>query len=254
MPGFGIRVYALGAIALGLVGLAWDDFALVWQPVPQGIPARALLAGLFAAALTAGGVAAAWRRTEVWGCAALAMLFTVAVLLHVPRVINHPQVLLAWSGLAEQLALAAAGLIACLSPGEAAAAAAHAWWRSALAAFGLCLLLFGTAHFAYLEETADMVPRWLPPGRTFWAAATGAAHLAAGAAIVSGVQARLAAILLTVMCALFGALVHAPLLLADPHSHVNWVMNAMNLSLTGAAWVVADSLTPAPAARMSRRS
>jgi uncharacterized membrane protein YphA (DoxX/SURF4 family) len=98
-----------------------------------------------------------------------------------------------------------------------------------------------------------MVPRWLPAAPTLWSAATGAAHLAAGAAIVTGVQARLAAILLTLMCALFGVLVHAPLLLADPHSHLNWVMNGMNLSLTGAAWVVADSLAPAPAAHASGR-
>jgi hypothetical protein len=55
------------------------------------------------------------------------------------------------------------------------------------------------------------------------------------------------------MCALFGVLVHAPLLLADPHSQLNWVMNGMNLSLTGAAWVVADSLAPARAAWMSGR-
>jgi len=252
MLGFGIRVYALGAIALGVVGLVWDDFALVWQPVPQGIAARALLAWVFAAALTAGGIAAARRRTAAWGSAALAVLFSIAVLLHVPRIINHPQVLGAWSGLAEQLALAAAGFIAAASQGEAAAQA-HAWRRIALGTFGLCLLLFGAAHFAYLNETAEMVPGWLPPARTFWAAVTGAAHLAAGAAILTGVQARLAAILLTLMCALFGVLVHAPLLLADPHSQLNWVMNGVNLSLTGAAWVVADSLAPARAARMSGR-
>jgi hypothetical protein len=36
-------------------------------------------------------------------------------------------------------------------------------------------------------------------------------------------------------------LIHAPLLIAE-HSHLNWVMNAMNLALTGAAWITADSL------------
>jgi hypothetical protein len=44
------------------------------------------------------------------------------------------------------------------------------------------------------------------------------------------------------MFALFGVLVHAPLLAGDPHSHLNWVMNGMNLALTGAAWITADSL------------
>ncbi|HSY05253.1 MAG TPA: hypothetical protein VK803_04865 [Steroidobacteraceae bacterium] len=247
MPSVGILVYALGAVALGLVGLVWDDFALVWQPVPSGIPGRAVLAGLFAAALAAGGMTAAWRRTAAFGTAVLGLLFTVTVLLHVPRVIAHPQVLGAWSGLAEQLALASAGLVAYTSSGEVAAARSPAYRRVALIAFGVCVLLFGAAHFGYLEETAEMVPRWLPPGQRFWAVATGIAHLAAGAAILAGVTAHLAALLLTVMFALFGALIHIPLLLADPHSHLYWVMNAMNLALTGAAWVVADSLAPARA-------
>ena len=55
-------------------------------------------------------------------------------------------------------------------------------------------------------------------------------------------QARLAAILLTAMYASFSLLVHAPMLLADPSSHMNWSESALNLALTGVAWVVADSL------------
>jgi uncharacterized membrane protein YphA (DoxX/SURF4 family) len=87
-----------------------------------------------------------------------------------------------------------------------------------------------------------MVPKWLPPGQTFWAVVTGVAHVAAGVAILARRWAHLAAVLLTVMFAGFGILIHAPLLLADPHSHLNWVMNAMNLALTGSAWVMADAL------------
>jgi uncharacterized membrane protein YphA (DoxX/SURF4 family) len=107
---------------------------------------------------------------------------------------------------------------------------------------GICLLSFGAFHFVYLEPTAGMVPKWIPGGQPFWAVATGVAHLAAAAAFFSGVQTRLAAILLTVMFAAFSALVHIPLLLADPHSHMNWVMNAVNLALTGAVWSIAGYL------------
>ena len=59
---------------------------------------------------------------------------------------------------------------------------------------------------------------------------------------MSGVQARLAAILLTAMYASFTLLVHVPMLLAEPSSHMNWSENALNLALIGIAWVVADSL------------
>jgi uncharacterized membrane protein len=237
----GIRVYALGALGLGLVGLAWDDFALVWQPVPENVPNRAMLAYVFAALLTAAALAANWRRTAAVGAAVLCALFSlVALVLHLPRVITHPEVFGSWSGLAEQLALAAGGLMACaLIAG--ASGEAHRWLRLGQCIFAVCLVLFGLAHFFYLRETAQMVPAWLPPDQMFWAAATGVAHVAAGIALLTRFQARLATILLTVMFALFGVLIHAPLLVAD-HSHLNWVMNAMNLALTGAAWITADSL------------
>jgi uncharacterized membrane protein YphA (DoxX/SURF4 family) len=66
--------------------------------------------------------------------------------------------------------------------------------------------------------------------------------IAAGVAILTAVQARLEAILLTAMLASFALLVHWPMLLADPASHANWSEAAVNLAVTGAAWVVADSL------------
>jgi len=93
-----------------------------------------------------------------------------------------------------------------------------------------------------MDLTAPLVPKWLPPTQEFWAYATGIGHIAAGVAILMGVQARLAAILLTAMFAYFTPLVHAPMLLADRYSHINWSENALNLALIGAAWVVADSL------------
>jgi uncharacterized membrane protein YphA (DoxX/SURF4 family) len=118
-------------------------------------------------------------------------------------------------------------------------------------AFGVCALLFGGAHFFYMNLTVPMVPNWLPPTQEFWAYATGVGHIAAGVAIVTGVQARLAALLLTAMFASFTPLVHLPMLAADPSSYTNWTENALNLALVGATWVVADSLATPQFARRS---
>jgi uncharacterized membrane protein YphA (DoxX/SURF4 family) len=93
-----------------------------------------------------------------------------------------------------------------------------------------------------MNLTVPLVPQWLPPSQTFWAYATGFAHIAAGLAILTGVQARLAAILLTIMYASFTPLVHVPTILADPSKFWNWTENALNIALAGVAWVVADSL------------
>ena len=107
--------------------------------------------------------------------------------------------------------------------------------------FGVCLILFALAHVFYLKPTADFVPAWLPPNQMFWAYATAAGHFLAGVAILSGIAARLAARLLTGMFVVFGALVHAPTLFADPHTHFNWAANAMNFALIASAWVIAAS-------------
>lgn len=239
----GIRVYGLAAFALGVIGFVWDDFALVWQPVPAGVPDRAMLAYATAAILVMAGAALNWRRTAAYGGAVLASLFALGiVLLHMPHVVARPLSLGSWSGVAEQLALVVGGLLVYASTAKIDAAFAARILRAGWLAFGACCLVFGAAHFRYAADTAAMVPKYLLPGQMFWAYATGAAHIAAGLAILSGIQARLAAILLTAMFAVFGIFVHAPLLYADPSSHLNWVMNAMNLALTGAAWLVADSL------------
>jgi uncharacterized membrane protein YphA (DoxX/SURF4 family) len=240
----GRHVYGLGAVALGLLGLVWGDFALQWQPVPAALPGRTELAYVFAAALLLAGLATnGRRRTAAPGAATLCGLYSlVVVLLHGPIAFAHPLEFSSWSGVGEQLALASGGLVAYASSAEASAQSSNRLRLIGTRAFGVCLLVFGLAHFKYLDFTAGLVPRWLPGSQLFWAAATGVAHIAAGIAILSGLKARLAAILLTIMFASFSVLIHAPLLFASPASHLNWVMNAMNLALTGAAWVVADSL------------
>jgi len=93
-----------------------------------------------------------------------------------------------------------------------------------------------------MNLTAPLVPKWLPPSQEFWGYATGVGHIAAGVAILTGVQARLAAILSTIMYASFTPLVHVPMLLADPSKQFIWSENALNLVLVGVAWVVVDSL------------
>ncbi|HEX7956119.1 MAG TPA: DoxX family membrane protein [Pyrinomonadaceae bacterium] len=108
--------------------------------------------------------------------------------------------------------------------------------------FGVCVLSFGLSHFFASPETAAMVPGWIPPGQQFWAVTTGVAHLLAGVAILSGVLDVPGSRLLTVMLAAFGALVWAPALFAQPREHMVWAGNAVNLTMVGAAWVVADSI------------
>src|SRR5690348_12637814 len=81
---------------------------------------------------------------------------------------------------------------------------------------GLSAVVFGLAHFNYIDFTATMVPAWIPPSQVFWAWATGAGHLAAGVALVIGIRARLAVTLHAVMMGSFVLFVHLPRVISSP--------------------------------------
>ncbi|MFL6257789.1 MAG: DoxX family protein [Pyrinomonadaceae bacterium] len=238
-------MYGLGAVALGLVGLVWGDFATVWQPVqalPFTVPHREALAYITAACLLSAGVAIQWRRSAPAGLLVLAILYFIFALLWLPRVIGYPQIFGTWSGLLEEMALVAAALVVYASLLSHDSAGANRAAQIGRISFGVCVLSFGLSHFFAIPQTAAMVPGWIPPGQQFWAVATGAAHLLAGVAILSGVLDVLGSRLLTAMLVAFGVLVWAPMLFAQPREHMVWAGNAINLVLIGAAWVVADSI------------
>jgi uncharacterized membrane protein YphA (DoxX/SURF4 family) len=238
---YGWRVYGLGIMALGAVCLALGNFH-PGQPVPKDFPGRTVLAYAVAAFMLVAGAAVEWRRTLPWAAAAITayFAFVVVILLNGRVLLAHYAEFLPYESIAIQLAITAGGLIVYANSARIDAALAARLTRAGQVVFGLCTLIFGTAHFVYMDLTAPLVPKWLPPSQEFWAYATGIGHIAAGVAILTGVKARLAAILLTVMYASFSVFVHFPMLLA-PTPWI-WNENAVNIALIGAAWVVADSL------------
>src|SRR5205809_276815 len=90
-PGWslGWRVYGLGVIAIGALGLAFGAFD-PGQPVPKTVPDRVALAYVAGAFLVIAGAAVQWRRTVAPAAAALGTYFgLVVVLLNVPVILAH---------------------------------------------------------------------------------------------------------------------------------------------------------------------
>ena len=240
---FGWRVYGLGVMALGAACLAFGDFD-PGQEMPEHFPARTALAYAAGGFMVVAAVAVEWRRITAWGAAALTVYYAlfVVILMNGRLLLTDYAVFVTYENIAMQLAIAAGGLIVYATTARIDAALAAHLTRLGRLAFGVCALVFGGAHFVYMNNTAPLVPKWLPPTQEFWGYATGAGFVAAGIAILTRVQARLAAILMTVMLASFGVLANGRILLADHSSHWNWTESAENLAVLGAAWVVADSL------------
>jgi len=237
-----VCIYGLGAVVLGLTGLVWGDFGVVWQPA-NAVPGQTALGYAAAVLPLLAGLAIQWQRGAASGALALIVLYCLAVmLLDVPGGIAHPSEFVAWYGVVEHLALAAAGLVVYAYCARLESATAERLSKIGRLIFGVCLIYFGLAHHFYLAYTVKMVPAWLPPGQTFWAYATAAGHIAAGVAILTGIAARPAAMLLTAMFVVFAILVHGSKIISEPHTHFNWVENAVNFALIGSAWVIAASI------------
>jgi uncharacterized membrane protein YphA (DoxX/SURF4 family) len=238
-----VHLYGLGAVALALVSLSWGG---------RGVLGPSTLGYVAAVLFLLAGLALQWESAVARGALALTVLYAAAVAaVDIPAGAAHANVFVSWFGAAEHLALAASALIILANYGSMTPATAKRLSLIGRVVFGLCLVYFGVAHFVYFTYTAKMVPAWLPPSQGFWTYATAAGHIAAGIAILTGIAARPAAMLLAAMFIIFGILVHAPTLFEDPHRYFYWIENSMNFALIGCAWIFAayasSAISPPPA-------
>jgi uncharacterized membrane protein YphA (DoxX/SURF4 family) len=237
----GRTALAAATLGLGALGLSVGDFALQWQPVPETMPARAALAYWTALLLaTLGAALLVARFRTVSALCVSATFFLWAFALHGPGVLAAPLDIGAWLGLGEILAIASGALM--LAAAQSAVPAFTRWGGIVgRSLFGACLPVFGLSHFAYIDFTASMIPAWIP-AHVFFAWFTGACHVAAGLSILSGILARLASLLFALMVSGFVLLLHAPRVIADPTSRLEWTMLVMASTITAAAWCAAGSI------------
>jgi uncharacterized membrane protein len=135
-------------------------------------------------------------------------------------------------------------MLASVESGRLEALAAHpASRRAAQAIFGLTLIFYGASHFLLLNYTASLIPP-LFPGRLALTEFTGAAHIAAGSALILGAVPRLAATLEAAMLTSFGVIVQIPALIAMPAKPSQWIEVLASFALAGAAWAIAASAGP----------
>jgi hypothetical protein len=232
----GRNVFGVAASATGVITLAWHDYN-DWPQLHYIVYAAS-------AAQVFGGGAMQFRRTAKAGAAALSAAYLVFALLCVPGIVAAPKIYNSWGNFFEQFSLVTGAAItyACLS---------SAWSRETLNRIGRILLGICAASFTleqalYLDATANLVPKWLPPNPMFWAVTTTVLFALAAVALLTNRMSLLATRLLTMMLVIFGLLVWVPLLLSDPHNHTNWSEFAETFAIAGAAWILANLLGEDP--------
>lgn len=237
----GVYAYAGGAIFLGLLGLASGDFASTWQRVGPNVPFREALAYLTAVVELSAGLALLWRRTARAGALTLTVVYIVFTLVWVPKYIENLRNFDPLGNVFEEFSLVVAGavLFASFSPDRSATARHES---SFARLYGISAISFGVGHIYYMPGLLSWIPAWIPPSQIFWAYATTIGFFLAAVSILSGIMAPLASRLVTAEILGFEILVWIPKLVAGPHEHVNWAGNAISIALSGAPWVVSDSI------------
>lgn len=241
-------LFAATMAALGILDLAKGDFLTgLWQPVPKDLATRAELVYLCALVSLACGVGLLWRRTAVRAARVLlGYLALWTVMFKAPLIVLHPTVEGVYQNCGENAVLVAGAwvlydwLATDWDRQRFGFATGESGLRIARVLYALAMIAFGLSHFAYLSLTAPLVPAWLP-WHVAWAYFTGSTYLAAGAAVLFGVYARLAAVLSALQMGLFTLLVWVPKAVAGDMSAFQWGEFALSWALTAGAWVVVDS-------------
>jgi uncharacterized membrane protein YphA (DoxX/SURF4 family) len=247
-----LTLFAVGMIGLGILGLVYGDFALVWQPVAAWFPARTPLAYCAAVLMLLGGIGLLFEATVRWAIRILFPYLILWALLKVPAIVVAPQIEGVWLGFGELAVLLAGGwtLFARLGFAGIGDMPDRGVWkfvagengvRAARIFFGVFLIPIGLSHLMYVKETVTLVPHWLP-FPIGWAYLTGAGQMACGLGVLFGVLPRVAALCEAGMISVFALLVWLPRIVAAPHERLPWTAFLITWAIGSAAWVVAANV------------
>lgn len=238
-------IFAVTMIGLGIIGLVRRDFVPVWNPAPN-IFAGSLLVSLVSLISLAAGVCLMIRRMASAAARLLVATFFLWLLLfRLPNFLRLPAFVACWSVFPLTVMLAAAWVLYVWSATDwdrnhLSFVIGSNGFRIARSLYGLSLIFFGAAHFIDAKDTISLIPNWLP-GHLFWAYFTGCAFIAAGIAALTSVYARLAVTLSVVQITLFLILVWLPIVATGSRNPFQWSETILNVALSAAGWVVADS-------------
>lgn len=247
----GRAIFSLAMAGLGVQCLLRSNAVPALEPMTSvaSLPIIGWVSGIL---LIVSAAKAMWRSTPYHGAAGIAaILLAWFVFLHLPALAAAPKNGGEWTGALETLALSGAalalyGTLRRASGNERSSDATAT--RAALAGryiFGLCMPGFGVLHFIYIAYVAFVIPAWIP-SHVFFAYATGAAHVAAGLGILTGVLGRLAAYCTAAMFGSWVIMVHAPRVMAHAQDPNEWTSMLIAAGMCGGALLIAAVLSNIP--------
>jgi uncharacterized membrane protein YphA (DoxX/SURF4 family) len=240
----GRLIFAVAWVALGVESLVYGIPVMRLEAWGKDWPGAMTVGYASGVIVLLAGIGLMWAERAKLSASILAVLTLLwTVGLHLTRLVPTITQGIYWSGFAECFSVfAAAWVLASIMPPRLIT---NGWDRIidngipiGRICFGLSLLIFGAMHFVYHDFTASFIPDWFPD-RPLLATLTGAAHIAAGLAILSGVLGRLGATLAGIMYLSWVLVLHIPRVVATPHDPFEWNGVFVASMLSGAAFIVA---------------
>ena len=241
-----LALFVIGLLGLGILALHYHDFALVWQPVPAWVPARAGIASASGVLMLALGIGLLVPRARTWSVRVLFPYLVLWACLKLPEVITAPATEASWLGLGELALFLSGGWTLFAALGQVADGSPLAFLsgnrglRVARYLFAISIIPIGLSHIVYLKTTASYVPDWLP-FRKGWAILTGAGQIASGLGVLFNVLARMAAYAEVAQIMIYTFLVWGAALLAA-HTRLNVTAFFISWVFGAAAWAVAQNI------------
>ena len=238
---YGRIVFGAAAVLFGVIALMWHD-ADTWQNLQHiwRLPVGTIIGGFLMTAQIAGGIGMQFPHTWRPASVVLCVVYLCFSLACIPDIIAAPNIYERYGGSFFLFLSLLWGAIASYAGTETNVARVVVLGRLARLGLGVCAISFTLGQALLLRETAQLVPKWIPPNQMFWAILTTVAFGLAAVAILINRQARLAMRLMTLMLALFGVMVWIPHVIANPKTHFIWSECALTFLVTGAAWMVAE--------------
>ena len=246
----GLCLFVAGLIGLGVIGVMVRDFALVWQPVPDWVPARHAVAAGVGVLMLLLGLGLSIRATRALAVRVLLPYLVIWAALKIPAVIVAPKMEAVYLELGELTLLLSGGWTLFAAFAELAAdsplgfLAGERGMKLARILFAVSIIPIGLSHIVYADVTAGFVPHYLPY-RVGWAYLTGAGQIASGLGVLFGVLPQIAAWAEAAQIALYTLLVWGPGLFHGFHakdSRLAWTAFFVSWVFGAAAWVVAQNV------------
>lgn len=192
--------------------------------------------------LLVGGIGILFDRYRRPASFVLAIFLAVYVLaFYIAFIAQGPRDPTRYAGAAELISMAAAALLLASPSTEND----RAFSLTARILLALAMVNFGAVHFLLPQFIGPLVPAWLP-GHLFFTYFIGCAFVAVALSFVSGIQVRLAGILLGFMFVIFVVTLHLPRILHALRSMDEWISGAVAFAMIGVSWIASES---APAER-----